>query len=405
MSFQTKEIPESCIVTGGNGVVGQRLIEMLLERGCQRIISFDIASPIVSTSSPYYSPAIADRRVTFIQGDLSKYEDLEKCIPQASRPIECIFHIAALVGPYHATENFMKVNYFGSLNVLKLAKTHEIKKIVMSSSPSTRFPYPDPNIDGLTEDDLFRVNGGDYPRAFHQPYAESKALGEKAILDACCCCSNKSDNRNRHTEEDGLLTVAVAPHQIYGPRDRLFLPNLLAASAGSAGLLSLRIFGTGTNKISMCHVDNYCHGLILGYRALYRGSVALGKFYVITDDNCVFFWKTLNSAVVGMGFPSLEKKWHIPLRFIIGLAYVCYYLGQLVSLFTGVPFYQIDAKVKLNPFTMKMLTIDRYFKIDNAKKDLGYQPVVEFEKGWIETVEWFRVHWLPEFETKNRKMT
>lgn len=34
-------------------------------------------------------------------------------------------------------------------------------------------------------------------------YAESKAMGEKAVLEAC---------------SDSLFTVAIAPHQIYGPR-------------------------------------------------------------------------------------------------------------------------------------------------------------------------------------------
>ena len=39
----------------------------------------------------------------------------------------------------------------------------------------------------------------------------------------------------------------------------------------------LRVFGNGENKISFCHVDNYCHGLILGAKALYPGSPALGQ--------------------------------------------------------------------------------------------------------------------------------
>ena len=68
-----------------------------------------------------------------------------------------------------------------------------------------------------------------------------------------------------------LLTVAIAPHQVYGPRDMLFLHNFLVARK------KLRIIGTGKNKISMTHVDNYCHGLILGEQALYPGSPALGK--------------------------------------------------------------------------------------------------------------------------------
>lgn len=38
-----------------------------------------------------------------------------------------------------------------------------------------------------------------------QDYAESKALGEQAIRTAC-------------NEAEDFLTVAVAPHQVYGPR-------------------------------------------------------------------------------------------------------------------------------------------------------------------------------------------
>ena len=32
-----------CLVTGGSGFVGQRLVEMLVERGASKVISFDIA--------------------------------------------------------------------------------------------------------------------------------------------------------------------------------------------------------------------------------------------------------------------------------------------------------------------------------------------------------------------------
>jgi hypothetical protein len=37
---------------------------------------------------------------------------------------------------------------------------------------------------------------------------------------------------------DTLLTVAIAPHQVYGPRDMLFLHNMLGAGN------KLRVFGT-----------------------------------------------------------------------------------------------------------------------------------------------------------------
>ena len=50
----------------------------------------------------------------------------------------------------------------------------------------------------------------------------------------------------------------------------------------------LRVFGNGENKISFCHVDNYCHGLILGAKALYPGSPALGQ----KSMTCLLFRET-----------------------------------------------------------------------------------------------------------------
>ena len=38
-----RNIPLRCLVTGGSGFVGQRLVEMLVERGAKRVVSFDIA--------------------------------------------------------------------------------------------------------------------------------------------------------------------------------------------------------------------------------------------------------------------------------------------------------------------------------------------------------------------------
>ena len=41
-----------------------------------------------------------------------------------------------------------------------------------------------------------------------------------------------------------LLTVAVAPHQVYGPRDYLFLHNFLLNAK------RLRVFGPGDNLVA-----------------------------------------------------------------------------------------------------------------------------------------------------------
>ncbi len=94
------------------------------------------------------------------------------------------------------------------------------------------------------------------PGCFLEPYAETKAQGELAVREANCA---------------SLMTVAIAPHQVYGPWDPLFLPNFLAAAESG----KLRVFGEGENEVSVCFVDNYCHGLVLGFLSLYDGSPTL----------------------------------------------------------------------------------------------------------------------------------
>lgn len=168
-----KTTPLVCLVTGGSGFVGQRLVEMLVERGAKKVISFDI--------SPKPKDALESAKIQYVQGDLTSFAD----VTAACAGVDCVYHIAALVGPYHPKEAYRKVNYEGTLNVIEACKANGIKKIVMSSSPSTRFPYPDPNIEGLTEDQLVVINNGQYTPVFLQPYAETKALGEKAVRDAC----------------------------------------------------------------------------------------------------------------------------------------------------------------------------------------------------------------------------
>jgi hypothetical protein len=38
-------VPRHCVVTGGTGFVGCRLVEMLVERGAETVVCFDIVPP------------------------------------------------------------------------------------------------------------------------------------------------------------------------------------------------------------------------------------------------------------------------------------------------------------------------------------------------------------------------
>lgn len=358
--FQTAR-NATLLVTGSSGLVGARLVEMLLERGAKKVICFDVVPP---------SPTVIERFTAASSGDTSKFKiysglqdgnlvNKEAVFKACNEGVDILYHIAALVGPFHDKNKYYAVNFDGTMNLLAACKEYKIGKFVFSSSPSTRFHGGD--VTGETEDEL------SFPSTYLQLYAETKAAAEQEVTKAC---------------SDSLLTVSVAPHQVYGPHDSLFLPSLLETSGNGR----LRVFGKGENKISVCYVDNYCHGLMCGADALVPGSPILGKFYIITDDHDVYFWKFVNEAAMEMGFTDLFSKFHLPVWLLMGLAYICNVVGFI-----------INKKLKLNPFNVKMLVIHRYFSISNAKRDLKYSPVVEHQAAWKSTIQWFKVNWLPKY--------
>ncbi|RHY22636.1 hypothetical protein DYB32_009448 [Aphanomyces invadans] len=356
-------VPKVCVVTGGTGFVGQRVVEMLVERGAEKVVSFDIVPK--TTDGHWDHPAIE-----YIVGDIAD----KTAVFAAIKGADCVFHLAAAVGPFHPRELYMRVNYEGTLNVIDACKAHNVTKLVLSSSPSTRFDGSD--VDGLTEDEMPQLPLPHYM----QEYAETKAMADMAVLAA-----------NSPT----LMTVSIAPHQVYGPRDNLFTPNILEA----AGNGSLRVFsspgtGYGYNKVCFTHVDNYAHALIIGERALYPGSPALGKFYIATDgdthpfpEGYTYFWKTVDEVVVAMGFPSLWDKAKLPTWLLWPAAYVSEAIGWVAG-----------RKLKLNKFTVRALTMHRWFNIQAATSDLQFVPIVPFTTGWLDAHAWFRAHWLPTFK-------
>jgi nucleoside-diphosphate-sugar epimerase len=351
------------LVTGSSGLCGARLVEMLLERGAQTVVCFDYQTP---------DAVLADRFRTIqqqtggriivksgAQGDITS-EDAVEAAFTAVPQLDVVIHLAALVGPFHDRSKYKAVNYEGTLRIIDKCRKHHVKKLVYSSSPSTRFTGKD--VVNATEDDLHM------PTTWLETYAETKAQGEIAAAQA--------------NDPPRLYTISVAPHQIYGPYDNLFLPNFLE----TAHTGRLRIFGSGRSKISVCYVDNYAHGLLCGADALYDDSPALAKFYIVTDDHPVLFWEMLNEAIIYMGMPDLHTKFSLPVWFL----YVCAYVANGIG-------WVIGKKLKLNPFNVTMLTIHRYFNIRNAKRDLHYEPIVPYDKAWPLTLEWFKKNWLPRY--------
>jgi nucleoside-diphosphate-sugar epimerase len=352
-----------CMVTGSSGLVGARLVEMLFERGAAHVTCFDVRPPSAAFEERVRASISLGAKahqssspptVSYITGDLTNPDSVTAA---CANSISIVYHIAALVGPFFPKPLYFKVNVEGTANVIAGCHAHGVERLVMSSSPSTRFTGGD--IKGLSEDEL------PIPATFLETYAETKAAAERLVTEAC--------------GKNGLLTISVAPHQVYGPHDELFVPALM----NSCGNGSLRVFGNGENLCSFCYVDNYAHGLMCGADALYEGSPALGKFYVVTDSEPQKFWHVINRMGLELGFADLFQKIKLPVPFLMVIGYICEFVGWVIG-----------KKLKLNVFNVKMLTIHRHFNINNARRDLKYKPLLEFDEGWKKTTQWYKDNWL-----------
>ena len=152
-----------------------------------------------------------------------------------------------------------------------------------------------------------------------------------------------------------------------------------------------RARSSGLSRVCFTHVDNYAHALVIAADALYEGSPALGRFYIVTDGathpdarGFANLWESVDEMVVSMGFPTLWDKFKLPDWFLFPVARVCDAVGWLLG-----------KKLKLTGFNILMLTIHRWFAIDDAVEDLRYEPLIPFAEGWADTAAWFRAHWLP----------
>jgi|YelNatPaOPRAMG01_1025707.scaffolds.fasta_scaffold22699_4 UDP-glucose 4-epimerase len=158
------------LVTGGSGYVGSLLIRRLpFEKGFEGEVVrvFDNMA-----GDKYFSlfdlPEGADYE--FVLGDLTRAEDLRKALAD----VELVFDLAGITSvplSFKMSEETKKVNVEGAKNLLEVALSSGVKKVVYSSSAAV---YGD--VDGLVDES--------HPCKPASPYAESKLLAEQLYLEA-----------------------------------------------------------------------------------------------------------------------------------------------------------------------------------------------------------------------------
>ncbi len=323
----------SVLVTGGTGFLGRHIVERLLAAGRR-----------VTVLARQPAPDLEKRGVRFIRASL----DDAAAISNSCAGIETVFHTAAKVGVWGRYDDFFRTNVLGTRALLAGCRTHAVRRLVYTSTPSV--VYHGGDLAGADESLPLTT---DCP----SPYPLTKAIAEREVL-----ASNS----------EKLRTVALRPHLIWGIGDPHLVPRVLErARAGR-----LRLVGTGRNRVDMVHIENAVDAHLLAEAALARSdSPAPGRAYFITNGEPIFLWDWINDLLRALGEPPITKK--ISLRTASTVGVVCEALWRLLPLSTEPP---------MTRFIAAELAKDHWFDLSAARRDLGYTPRVSMAAGTAELV-------------------
>ena len=229
---------KNLLITGGAGFIGSHLVDRLLASDVERIT-------VVDDFNDFYNPSIKrdnirehlkDPRYSIHEVDIRDRKALEQVFNGSN--FDCLVHLAARAGVRPSLSEpqlYTETNINGTVNLLELARQHNIKQFVFGSSSSVyginaKVPF--------SEDDPIRQP--------ISPYAATKGAGELLC--------------HTYAHLYGLRCVCLRFFTVYGPRQR---PDL--AIHKFAKLISqhkpIPVFGDGTTRRDYTYIDDIIDGV------------------------------------------------------------------------------------------------------------------------------------------------
>lgn len=230
---------KNLLISGGAGFVGSHLVDRLLATNVERVT-------VIDDFNDFYDPSIKrdnirehlkDRRYSLNEVDIRDHATLEQTFK--ANNFDCVVHLAARAGVRPSLSEpqlYTETNINGTLNLLELARSSNIKQFVFGSSSSVyginaKVPF--------SEDDPIRQP--------ISPYAATKGAGELLC--------------HTYSHLYGLRCVCLRFFTVYGPRQR---PDL--AIHKFAKLITqhkpIPVFGDGSTRRDYTYVDDIIDGVM-----------------------------------------------------------------------------------------------------------------------------------------------
>ena len=332
------------LVTGGGGFVGFQIAKMLKARGDS-----------VRTIARGDYPKLRELGCEHVRADLAD----AKATREAVEGVDAVVHVAAKAGMWGNASDYETSNVLATQNVIDACVDAGVERLVMTSSPSVTFSGGH----AKNADESLP-----YPEKHLYDYGRTKAEAERRVLKA---------NATPHRKGPGvLLTCALRPHLVYGEDDPHILPRLV--SRAKAGRLMW--IGDPENLIDVTYVENAAHAHLLALDALSAEKhKPAGKPYFISQGKPVNAAQWVNRVLKDVGLPEVHKR--IPL----GAAYA---IGSVMELAWRA--LKLKGEPLMTRFVAAQLGTSHYYDLTAARRDLGYEPIVDDETAHARTVAWLK---------------
>ncbi|RMF16202.1 MAG: NAD-dependent epimerase/dehydratase family protein [Alphaproteobacteria bacterium] len=312
-------------VTGGSGFVGAATVRYLSNAGYWvRALSRSEAS---------------DRAIRAAGGEPVR-GDLESVSGTHLAGCEAVVHAAAHVRAWGRWRDFRRVNVAGTARLLAVAREAGVRRFIHIGTEAALF-HGQPMCD-IAEDDLPLALRSPYP------YARTKAEAERLVRAA--------DDPVR-----GFRTIVLRPRMIWGPGDRTLLPAL--AQMVETGRFAWVDHGRAAT--STTHIDNLTRAIAL---ALEHGEG--GSVFFITDGETVTLRDFLSRLAASIGLTLPDRS--VPGGWLRTIAFVVEPTWRFLAPEREPPITRMVAAMLACPCTLR---------IDRARSELGYRPVVSVEEG------------------------
>jgi len=226
------------LVTGGAGFIGSHLVDRLLSENDWRVTAVD-------DFNDFYSPEIKRRNVQrqlqnpaykLVEADIRDKAALAQVF--ANSKFDCIVHLAARAGVRPSLSEpqlYVETNVNGTMNLLELARQHNVPQFVFGSSSS---------VYGVNE----KVPFSESDLIFNpiSPYAATKAAGELLC--------------HTYSHLYGLRCICLRFFTVYGARQRPDLAIHKFAQLISDGK-PIPVFGDGSTRRDYTYIDDILAGV------------------------------------------------------------------------------------------------------------------------------------------------